>query len=64
MTNKMIKIRTIVEHMKERQTKINRELCKQNLYSEQVAFDPSVAELSLLFCTEDEINKAFDKITR
>lgn len=64
MSDKMTKINTIVSHLKERNQTKNKELCKQNLHSEQTPFDVGEATLSLIFCSDAEINKAFDMIVR
>lgn len=62
MSNRMLKINTIVLHLRERNKVENEELCKQNLHSEQTAFDANSATLALMFRTDNEINKAFDMI--
>lgn len=64
MTDKMFKINAIVNHLKAKNQAENKELCKQNLHSQQKAFDPNEAILSLAFCTDEEINKAFDMVVR
>ncbi|MDX5049909.1 hypothetical protein [Vibrio cholerae] len=64
MTDKMFKINAIVNHLKAKNQAENKELCKQNLHSQQKAFDPNEAILSLAFCTDEEVNKAFDMVVR
>jgi hypothetical protein len=64
MGDKMTKINVIVNHLKAKNQAENKELCKQNLYFEQVPFDAGSATLSLMFCTDEEINKAFDMVVR
>lgn len=64
MSNKMSKINVIVNHLKEKIQAENKELCEQNLHSQQKAFDPNEAILSLIFCTDEEVNKAFDMVVR
>ncbi|WP_336926044.1 hypothetical protein [Vibrio cholerae] len=64
MTDKMLKIDVIVNHLKEKIQAENKELCKQNLHSEQVPFDAGDATLALMFRTDAEINKAFDMVVR
>ncbi len=60
----MLKINAIVDHLKAKNQADNKVLCKQNLHSEQVAFDANDATLALMFRTDEEINKAFDMVVR
>lgn len=64
MSDKMTKINVIVNHLKAKNQAENKELCKQNLHSQQVAFDAGDATLALMFRTDAEINKAFDMLVR
>jgi len=64
MSDKMTKINVIVNHLKAKNQAENKELCKQNLHSQQVPFDAGDATLALMFRTDAEINKAFDMLVR
>ena len=59
---KIEKINVIVNHMKSKIIADNKELCKQNLHSEQKPFDAGDATFSLMFCTDEEIDKAYNMI--
>ena len=60
----MLKIDVIVNHLKAKNRAENKELCKQNLHSQQVVFDANDATLALMFKTDEEINTAFDMVVR
>lgn len=62
MSDKMTKINVIVQHLKAKNQAENKELCKQNLFSQQTPFDSGDATLALMFKSDEEINKAFDMI--
>ena len=62
MENKSLKINVIVNNLKEKTKADNKALCKQNLHSQQKAFDAGDATLALMFRTDKEINTAYNMV--
>lgn len=62
MKDKGLKINVIVNHLRDKIKADNKKLCKQNLHSEQKAFDAGEAALVLMFRTDKEINKAYNMV--
>lgn len=62
MKDKALKINVIVNHLKEKIKADNKELCKQNLHSEQKPFDVGEATLALMFRADKEINTAYNMV--
>lgn len=54
--NKGILINAIINYLSEENKKRNKELCKQNLFSDQKAFDDGDMFFKLSFMPDDELN--------
>lgn len=55
--NKGILINAIVSYLSGENKKKNKELAKQNMHSEQTAFDAGTCFLDLAFMPDDELDK-------
>jgi len=55
--DRSILIKSIINYLSEENKKRNKELCKQNLFSEQKAFDSVDMFFKLAFMPDDELNK-------
>jgi hypothetical protein len=56
-TEKGILISAIIGRLEEQNKKRNADLCKQNLFSDQKAFDRGAMFFTLAFMADDEFNK-------